>query len=101
MQKPIERKIERRISLWLIHTYSAVDPVGLRHPELGTTSVERREDQPFGVRWRLDLQERREGMPRGKTIFTSSPIGGCVPSHLFIDGREGGHLGGGGSPKGA
>jgi hypothetical protein len=48
----------------LIHTYGVVDPAGLRRPELGTTGVERREEQPFGVRWRLDLMEKREeGQP--------------------------------------
>src|ERR1041385_2798431 len=40
-------KIERTISLRLIHTYSVDDPAGLRRPELGATGVERREEQPF------------------------------------------------------
>ena len=30
-------KIERTISLQLIHTYSVDDPAGLRRPELGAT----------------------------------------------------------------
>src|SRR4051812_34998189 len=42
-------KIERTISLRLIHTYSVDDPAGLRRPGLRTTGVERREEQPFGV----------------------------------------------------
>ena len=53
-------KIERTISLRLIHTYGVVDPTGLRHPELGASGVERRKEQPFGVRWILDLMEKRE-----------------------------------------
>ena len=54
-------KIERTISLRLIHTYGVVDPAGLRRLELGAARVERREEKTFGIRWRLDLQERREG----------------------------------------
>src|SRR4051812_45721950 len=42
-------KIERTISLRLIHTYSVDDPAGLRRPELSATTVESREEQPFGV----------------------------------------------------
>src|ERR1041385_134551 len=41
-------KIERMISLRLIHAYGVDDPAGLRRPELGATRVERREEQPFG-----------------------------------------------------
>src|ERR1041385_6879932 len=41
-------KIERTISLRLIHTYGVVDPAGLRRPELGASGVERREEQTFG-----------------------------------------------------
>jgi hypothetical protein len=48
----------------LIHTYGVVDPAGLRRPELGAAGVERRKEQPFGVRWSLDLMEKREeGQP--------------------------------------
>src|ERR1041385_8568453 len=39
-------KIERMISLRLIHTYGVEDLAGLRRPELGTSGVERREEQP-------------------------------------------------------
>ena len=56
-------KIERMISLQVIHTYSIDDPAGLRRPELGTTGVERREEQPFGV---VDIgsnEREREGAP--------------------------------------
>ena len=42
-------KIERTISLQLIHTYSVDDPAGLRRPELGATGEERMEEQHFGV----------------------------------------------------
>src|ERR1041385_7680849 len=41
-------KIERTISLRLIHTYSVDDPAGLRRPELDATGVERGEEQTFG-----------------------------------------------------
>ena len=83
----------------MIHTYGAVDPAGLRRPELGAAGVERREEQPFGVRWRLDLMEKREGQPRGKTILTSSHIGGCPFSSIYRW-EGGGHLGGGAALKG-
>jgi hypothetical protein len=57
-------KIERTISLRLIHTYGVEDPAGLRRPELGASGVERREEQHFEIWWRSDLQERREeGQP--------------------------------------
>src|ERR1041385_4755605 len=65
-------KIERMISLRLIHTYGVEDPAGLRCPEFGASGVERREEQHFEIWWISDLQERREGQPRGKTILTSS-----------------------------
>ena len=71
------------ISLWLIHTYGVADPAGLHHPDLGTAGVERREEHPFGVRWRLDLMEKREGKPRGNTILTSSLFWGCPSSSLY------------------
>ena len=62
-------KIERTISLRLIHTYSVDDLAGLRHPELNATGVERREEQPFG-RVEIGSNEReREGAAlRGRTI---------------------------------
>ena len=40
-------KVERTTSLRLIHTYGLEDPAGLRRPELGTSGVERREEQHF------------------------------------------------------
>ena len=59
-------KIERTISLRLIHTYSVDDPAGLRRRELGVTGVERREDQPFGVdEIRSNERERERGQPFG------------------------------------
>ena len=36
-------------SLRLIHTYGVEDPAGLRRPELGTSGVDRREEQHFEV----------------------------------------------------
>ena len=51
-------KIERTISLRLIHTYSVDDPAGLRRPELGATGVERREEQPFGAMVEIGSKER-------------------------------------------
>ena len=48
----------------MIHTYGVVDPAGLRRPELGAAGVERRKEQPFGIRWNLGLMEKREeGQP--------------------------------------
>src|SRR3954464_10420039 len=61
-------KIERTISLRLIHTYSVDDPAGLRRPELGATGVERMEDQPFGVDLIRSNEREREGEAlRGRT----------------------------------
>ena len=40
-------KIKRTISLRLIHTYGLDDPAGLLRPELGTSGIERREEQHF------------------------------------------------------
>ena len=53
-------KVERTTSLRLIHTYGVEDPAGLRHPELGTSGVERREEQPFGVD-EIGSNERERG----------------------------------------
>src|ERR1044071_8029322 len=75
-------KIECTISLRLIHTYGVEDPAGLRRPELGAPGVERREEQHFEIWWRSDLQERGEGQPKGKTILTSSSVGGCPFSSI-------------------
>ena len=55
-------KIEHTFSLRLIHTYGVEDPAGLHRPELGTSGVERREDQSFGVMVEIGSNEReREG----------------------------------------
>ena len=54
-------KIERRISLRLIHTYSVDDPAGLRRTELGVTGVERREEHPFGVMVEIGSKEKKRG----------------------------------------
>ena len=54
-------KIERMISLRLIHTYSVDDPAGLRRPELGTSGVERREERHFEVDEIGSNEREREG----------------------------------------
>ena len=54
-------KIERTISLRLIHTYRGDDPAGLHRPELGATGVERREEQPIGVVEIGSNEREREG----------------------------------------
>ena len=61
-------KIERTISLRLIHTYGVDDPAGLRRPELGATGVERREEQPFGAMEEIVSTRERErgGSPLAK-----------------------------------
>ena len=54
-------KVERTTSLWLIHTYGVEDPARLRRLELGTSGVERREEQNF-VTTKIGSKEReREG----------------------------------------
>ena len=76
------------------------DPAGLRRPELGTSGVERREEQPFGVMVEIGSKEKeRGGQPFGKEQFQLC-VEGVPPSSLFIGEGEGSHLGGGGSPKG-
>src|SRR4051812_8712500 len=75
-------KIECTISLRLIHTYSVDDPAGLRRPDLGTTGVERREEQPFGVDEIGSNEREREGAAlREKT--TSIVLKGC-PHLLYL-----------------
>ena len=60
-------KIERTISLWLIHTYGVEDLAGLCRPELGASRVERREEQPFGAMEEIgSTRERERGQPFGK-----------------------------------
>ena len=54
-------KIERMISLRLIHTYNVDDPAGLHRPQLGATGVERREEEPFGVVEIGSNEREREG----------------------------------------
>ena len=54
-------KIERTISLWLIHTYSVDDPAGLHRPDFGATGVERREEQPFEVMVEIRSKEKKRG----------------------------------------
>ena len=54
-------KVEHTTSVRLIHTYGVEDPVGLRRPELSTSGVERREEQPFGVEDIGSNEREREG----------------------------------------
>src|SRR3954468_7099399 len=78
-------KIERTISLRLIHTYSVDDPAGLRRPELGATRVERREEQPFRVEEIESNEREREGAAlRGRSNLNC--IEGVPPPPLFIGG---------------
>src|SRR3954468_4881192 len=78
-------KIERTISLRLIHTYSVDDPAGLRRPELRATGVERREEQPFGVYETGSNEREREGAAlRERT--TSIVCSRGAPPPLFIGG---------------
>ena len=75
----------------MIHTYGVVDPAWLRRPELGAAGVERRKEQPVGVRWSLDLMEKereRRGSPEAKEQTCVSLW--VSPPHLFImEGRGG------------
>ena len=60
-------KIERTISLRLIHTYGVEDPAGLRPPELGDSGVERREEQAIGAMVEIvSTREREKGQPFGQ-----------------------------------
>src|SRR3954468_10660942 len=79
-------KIERTISLRLIHTYSVDDPAGLRRPELGATGVEKREEQPFGVDHIGSNERDREGADlRGRTTSILSRRG--APTSSIYRGR--------------
>ena len=59
-------KIERTTSLRLIHTYGVEDPAGLRRPELGTSGVERREEQHFETMEIGSKEREREGVALGQ-----------------------------------
>ena len=56
-------KVERTTSLRLIHTYGVEDPAGLGRPELGTSGVERREEQHFEVD---EIGSKERGQPLGE-----------------------------------
>src|SRR3954464_6536022 len=72
-------KIERTISLRLIHTYGVDDPAGLRRPELGATGVERREEEPFGVMVEFRSKENaRGGSPEAKINLIVSQKGSPI-----------------------
>ena len=71
----------------MIHMYSVDDPAGLRRPELGTTGVERREEQPFGVdEIGSKERERERGQPFGEERPTSC-VEGVLPPRVFIGGE--------------
>src|SRR3954463_8209428 len=81
-------KIERTISLRLIHTYSVDDPAGLRRPELGATGGERREYEPFGVdEIGSNERERKGAALRGRSNLNC--IEGVPPPPIFIGGGGG------------
>src|ERR1041385_2495165 len=82
-------KIERTISLRLIHTYNVDDPAGLRRPELGANGVERREEQPFGVEEIGSNEREREGAALQGREQLLLCIEGVPPPPLFIGGGGG------------
>src|ERR1041385_1013070 len=82
-------KIERTISLRLIHTYSVDDPAGLRRPELGATGVERMEEQPFGVKEIGSNEREREGAALWGENNFYCVLKGVPPPPLFIGGGGG------------
>ena len=97
----LSNKQRTPISLRIGRTYGAADPAGLRHPELGAAGVERREEQPFGVRWRLDLMEKEiGGAALRQRLSCETCTWGGAPPHLYIVGRGRHHLAQGGSPQG-
>ena len=59
-------KVERTTSIRLIHTYGVEDPAGLRRPELGTSGVERREEQHFVAMEIRSKEREREGAALGQ-----------------------------------
>src|ERR1043165_7375688 len=83
-------KVERTTALRLIHTYGVEDPAGLCRPELGTSRVERREEQQFES---MEIGSTREGerggSPSGKKQSELCSQG-VPPPPLFIGGGGGG-----------
>ena len=49
----------------MIHTYGVEDPAGLRRPELGTSGIERREEQHFETMEIGSERGRERGQPFG------------------------------------
>ena len=76
-------KIECTISLRLIHTYSVDDPAGLRRPELGTTGVERREEQPFGAMVEIGSKDKERGGSPSAKNNSNCVLKGC-PHLLYL-----------------
>ena len=80
-------KIERTTSLRLIHAYDVEDPARLRRPELGTSAIERREEQHFEAMDIGSNEREREGQPFGGEQSLLY-IEGVPPPPLFIGGGE-------------
>src|ERR1041384_5825793 len=74
-------KVERTTSLRLIHTYGVEDPAGLRHPELGASGVERREEQHFKAMEIGSNEREREGAAlRGRSNLNCASRGASTSS---------------------
>ena len=70
----------------MIHTYGVEDPVGLRRPELGTSGIDRREEQHFETMEIGSKEREREGHPfREENNFCC--VEGVPPPPLFIGGE--------------
>ena len=54
----------------MIHTYGVEDPAGLRRPELGTSVIERREEQHIEIREIGSKERERGGSPSGKRTIS-------------------------------
>src|ERR1041384_3716262 len=82
-------KVERTTSLRLIHTYGVEDQAGLRHPELGTSGIERREEQHFKV-MEIESNERERGGEalRGRSNLNCASRG--APTSSIYRGMGGG-----------
>ena len=67
----------------MIHTYGVEDPAGLRRPELGTSGVERREEQHFEVdEIGSNERERKWAALRGRNNL-NCVLKGC-PHLLYL-----------------
>src|ERR1044072_7862836 len=76
-------KIERTISLRLIHTYGVEDPAGLRRPALGTSGGERRGGHHLEAMEIASNERQREGAAlRGRSNLNCASR--VPPPPLFI-----------------